>query len=132
MNVVFVDSGAWIALGNENDKHHKKVAKWFASNEKHLVTTDYIVAETATWVRYHINHKAACELGDKIFESDLVSVFHCNPEVLKKAWRLFKKYRDQKFSLIDCTSFITMQQSGIRDVLALDHHFNTMGFVAVV
>ena len=40
------------------------------------------------------------------------------------------RYADQDFSFADAVSFAVMTERGIRDALALDHHFVVAGFQA--
>ncbi|HED04153.1 MAG TPA: hypothetical protein ENI60_05240 [Candidatus Fraserbacteria bacterium] len=43
------------------------------------------------------------------------------------AWEIFKK-----FSFTDCTSFAVMKRLGLQRALAVDRHFQVMGFVPVI
>lgn len=50
---------------------------------------------------------------------------------LEKAWNLFKRYKDiPKLSFTDCTSFVIMQERGIKYVFTGDTHFEqvNLGF----
>jgi predicted nucleic acid-binding protein len=42
-----------------------------------------------------------------------------------------EKFDDQSFSFTDAVSFAVMSDRGIREALALDHHFTVAGFVVV-
>ena len=44
------------------------------------------------------------------------------------AYDFFQKYKDQDFSIVDCTSFALMRQNQIRRCFTFDRHFDTMGF----
>lgn len=48
-----------------------------------------------------------------------------------QALEIFEQYEDQDFSFTDCTSFALLQRLKIREVLAFDKHFLTMGFAQV-
>jgi predicted nucleic acid-binding protein len=39
---------------------------------------------------------------------------------------------DKEWSLTDCISFVVMEQRGIAEALAYDHHFEQAGFVALL
>jgi uncharacterized protein len=39
-----------------------------------------------------------------------------------------RRFQDQPFSFTDAVSFAVMEQRGIREALALDHHFTVAGF----
>lgn len=52
---VFVDTGAWIALTDKTDDYHKaalKIHAYLEENNAWLITSDYIIDETITWLRY--------------------------------------------------------------------------------
>ncbi|MGR0482781.1 MAG: type II toxin-antitoxin system VapC family toxin [Candidatus Electronema sp. V4] len=131
---VFVDTGAWIALADKNDRYHDAAKNLYASIQKRkiqLVITDYIFDETATWLHYKIGHQVACDWGNRIFNSSMVEIVKVSEEHIDAAWKLFQKYSDQKFSFTDCISFVVMNLIGIKDVFTYDSHFSTMGFCVI-
>ncbi len=42
-----------------------------------------------------------------------------------------EKFDDQLFSFTDAVSFAVMSDRGVREALALDHHFAVAGFVVL-
>ncbi|WP_353570489.1 hypothetical protein [Candidatus Albibeggiatoa sp. nov. BB20] len=71
MNNIFVDTWAWYALADKTDINHHIVAK---ETEKLLddnytfTTTNYVLYETLTLVRYKMNHALTLKLWDLILE----------------------------------------------------------------
>ena len=60
--MVFIDSGAWIALTDRKDQYHKKAALIYNNLKERrelLTTTDYIIDETVTRLRYDLGHATA-------------------------------------------------------------------------
>jgi len=60
--VVFVDTGGWIALAVKRDRYHKKAATYYRKVSKakvRLVTSNYVLAETYTRIRYDDGHDKA-------------------------------------------------------------------------
>jgi len=45
---------------------------------------------------------------------------------------MFKNYRDKEWSLVDCASFLVMRDEDIELALTADHHFEQMGFTALL
>ncbi len=43
-----------------------------------------------------------------------------------------KSRQDKEWSLVDCASFVVMQQRGIFEALTSDHHFEQAGFVRLL
>jgi len=48
------------------------------------------------------------------------------------AFNLFKQRKDKEWGLVDCLSFIVMQNRGITDALTADTHFQQAGFRALL
>jgi len=49
--MIFVDTGAWIALTDRSDHYHSQAKQIYArlkQQRMRLITTDYIIDETAT------------------------------------------------------------------------------------
>jgi len=132
---LFIDTGAWIALNNKKDKHHKKAVEAnrdFLDNGYFYVTSDYVMDETYTLLRIDVGHKRAVEFGREIKdlkEKAKIDIFHINHVVLDKAWQTFEKYTDKDFSFTDCTSFIVMELLKIKQAFSFDRHFNQYGFI---
>lgn len=65
--MTFVDSGAWIALSELKDQKHGQAAAIFnqlrQQNER-LLTTDYVIDETVTRLRYDRSHTTATKFLD--------------------------------------------------------------------
>ena len=68
--MIFVDSGAWIALLNRRDQHHDDAIAIYndlVQQNTQFFTTDYVIAETANRLRY--NHLIAVQFLDLIKSS---------------------------------------------------------------
>jgi uncharacterized protein len=48
--------------------------------------------------------------------------------LLHSSWRLLQGRIDKQWSLVDCSSFVVMQEHQVTDVLTTDHHFQQAGF----
>ncbi len=53
-------------------------------------------------------------------------------ELLRRGVALFEQRPDKSWSLTDCTSFIVMEDRGIREALTGDHHFEQAGFTPLL
>ena len=62
VRTVFVDTGAWIALAVRQDQLHPSAAahaRRLARALTPLLTTNYVMLETYTYIRYHYDHQKA-------------------------------------------------------------------------
>ena len=128
---LFVDTGAWIALADKTDEHHARAVEiqdGLRRRKARLVTSDYVVDETLTWLRYKAGHRAATIFGSAVFESKVLDVTAIDRAALADAWVIFRKFSDQRFSFTDCTSFALMKTQRISRAFTFDDHFNVMGF----
>jgi hypothetical protein len=96
--IVFVDTSAWIALLTRNDHYHAAglaIQARLRHERAGLLTSDYIVDETVTWLRYRVGHAAAVMFWETTLRSELIEVAPIDRELLGVAWDIFKKYTDQ-------------------------------------
>lgn len=137
MTQIFVDTWAWYALVDVADNDHAlaQIANEDLLNAGYtFVTTNFILAETLTLIRYTIGHSVAVQFRsmlDELIETQLVKFIRVDENQENQAWTLFQHFADQKFSYVDCTSFVVMQHLNINEVFTADHHFMIMGFTLV-
>ena len=135
--MIFVDSGAWIALSNRRDPYHEKAVVIYTTlkqQKERLLTTDYVIDETVTRLRYDWNHSGAVEFLDFIKrakeateEAVALTVAEIDSALFQEAEQLFRQYNTARLSFTDCTSFVVCQQHNISEAFAFDQHFPMMG-----
>ena len=127
---IFVDASAWVAVANKKDNHHQKAAESYpgiiATHSK-LVTTNLVVAEAFTIIRYELGHTLSIRFLEGLNSSRLIQVF-ADATMQARAFKILRRYHDQDFSYTDAFSFALMQERGILDAFTFDHHFTVMGF----
>jgi uncharacterized protein len=128
---VFVDSGPLIALVDRGDPRHREARGFFGREGSRLLTHVGVVGEAVTFVRYRFGHAPARRLGDHVRAGRALTLLPIELTDDLDGWRWFLRYRDQKFSLVDCWSFAVMTRLGIRDVATFDDDFMIAGFTPV-
>ena len=129
--MIFVDSGAWIALVNRRDQRHDDAVETFnnlVQQKTQLLTTDYVIAETANRLRG--NHLVAVQFLDRTKDSqetEVLTVVEIDSLLFQEAERLFRQYDTARLSFTDCTSFAVCQQHNISEAFAFDQHFPMVG-----
>ena len=131
---VFVDTGAWVALQDPDDRWHRQAAAALEASLARghaLVTTNLVVGETYTFLRRTVGHEAAFRFIETLERSPRLTLVHVDEEQERQAFALLRRYRDQAFSFVDGASFVVMRKRGIRRAFAFDSHFAAAGFVRV-
>ena len=65
--MIFVDTGAWIALSDLKDQYHEDAIRIYDRLKRvkeRLLTTDYVIDETVTRLRYDLGHSTAVKFLD--------------------------------------------------------------------
>lgn len=127
---LFVDTSAWLALNDKGDQcHEQAVAKSLEIKTKRieLITSEYVLDESITLIRYRVSHRAAVFWGDSLFKSSIVKVLDVTDIIRSKAWEMFKRYDDKEFSFTDCTSFVLIRNLRLPKAFTFDEDFRQMG-----
>jgi len=132
---IFVDAGGWIAIVNDSDKYHSKAKAHYLQLLKgrtNFLTSNYVLAETYTWLRYHAGYRYAIRFHKMVTaaeKSGNLKILWVDRAIASAAWEIFERYSDQVFSFTDCTSFVLAKRAKVNEVFAFDEDFAVMGFV---
>lgn len=74
----------------------------------------------------------AAEIIDNFLTSEEIIIVELNSDLFQRAFELYQTYNDKTWGLIDCISFIVMQENNITDALTNDKHFHQAGFKALM
>ena len=135
LNKVFVDTGGWLACMNNKDEHYESAKKYFIKLKKDsvpLITSNYVISETLTWLNYNNYHDTAIKamnLWKEAEQMNMLSIHWVDRNIAEDAWEIFLNFSDQKLSFTDCTSFAICRKIKIKKVFGFDKHFNVLGFL---
>jgi predicted nucleic acid-binding protein len=132
--VIFLDTSFLFPLFALHDPDHQRVRRVMEGYRgkrmaEHVLTTNHVVAETITLVRYkgsrqsEAAHALATEVGSALYAGTLARIHWSTAEDERAAFEYFKRHTDQEYSMVDCLSFVVMEQHGIREALAVDSDF---------
>ncbi len=128
---VFLDTNGWLALLNSSDALHATArSRWadLVGQGSFILLTDWIVAETGNGLartRAKIRFAMAVELIRSSPNARLLTV---TPTLLERALSLYTDREDKTWGLVDCASFLVMQEEAAVDVFSNDRHFEQAGF----
>ena len=134
-SLLFIDTWGWCAVSNSRESKHgevKQIMESLLESGDHLITTNFVLDEAYSLVRFRVHHQASVELHDEIERlaaGRLLKVIHITRDLEQAAWRIFEHYSDKDFSFTDCTSFVVMELLGLTHALTDDYHFEQMGFM---
>ncbi len=127
MTKLFVDTGAFYAMADRSDRHHRDAARTFQDRvgQDELTTADHVFVEAWFLIRSRLGRAAAMEFWDAI-ETGLVTMLGVTARDLLRGHRIAREWADQDFSIVDCTSFAIMERLGIERAFAFDAHFRVV------
>lgn len=128
MNRVFLDTSFVIALVNDRDDYYEKAQELSPVYMRdYLVTTDAVLLEIGNSLAKDFR-KEAIEIIRILRNSIKTEVIEIDADLFGKGINLYEKFQDKKWGLVDCISFVVMQERGISDALTSDKHFTQAGF----
>jgi predicted nucleic acid-binding protein len=123
---VFVDTSVWYAAADSGDSNNARAKAILASGEP-LLTSDHVLIETWTLLRYRI-HRQAAERFWEALRRGVAALEPVGAADLESAWHIGVTYRDQDFSIVDRTSFAVMRRLGIERAASFDNDFAIFRF----
>lgn len=137
MSKIFVDTSGWGNLIDVSQPYHTLAANWYRSAKQsptQLTTSNYVLAELAALLEspLKIPRLQAISFLQSLKASPTVEILHITSELDAEAWKLWESRPDKAWSLVDCSSFIIMQQQNISYALTNDHHFEQAGFIRLL
>jgi predicted nucleic acid-binding protein len=127
---VFVDTSALYAVLDRDDANHSAAEKVWAvllREKSALFTTNYVLVETAALLQHRIGVAAV-----RAFHEDVVPVLQVDwisEEGHRAGMEAVLAAGRKMLSLVDCMSFQSMRQMGLRQAFCFDKHFREQGFV---
>lgn len=137
MSHIFVDTSGWGNLLDISQSYHHLAVEFYQkiiTQKYQLITTNYIVAELVALLSSPLRiprHKIIAFI-EGLKQSSYVKIIHIDSPIDDLAWELLVKRQDKDWSLVDCSSFIVMQQHKLTEALTTDHHFEQAGFIRLL
>ncbi len=135
MSAIFADTGYWIALFNPRDDLHAKaltVAR--VTQGRPIVTSQLVLTE---FLNYYASlgqpfRQQAVQVVRSLQQAGEVEIVPQTDEQFQAALTFYSQRPDKEWSLVDCASFLIMQERNLTEALAHDEHFQQAGFVPLL
>ncbi len=137
MSKLFVDTSGWGNLVDRSQPFHSLAATLYrlARQQNHkIITTNYIMAELVALLTspLQLTRPQIITFVQSIKQSSYINILHIDAETDARSWQLLNSREDKNWSLVDCSSFVVMQQRNITEALTSDRHFEQAGFVRLL
>ena len=132
---IFVDtSGFYSLLARGDDRHSRatEVLRSAAEDKRRLVTSDYVVDETATLLQARGLVRLIPPFFETVFTSSACRLIWMDADRFHRTRAFFLRNLGRDWSFTDCADFVIMKELRIREALTKDSHFEEAGFVALL
>lgn len=126
---VFVDTSALYAVFDRDDAHHDRAQKTWVRLLREaglLFTTNYVLLETSALLQHRLGVAALRAFHEDVLP--LVGIEWVTERLHHAAVEAVLAAARKKLSLVDCVSFQTMRENGLRTAFCFDSHFREQGF----
>src|SRR2546421_12867292 len=130
--MIFVDTVAWYAVLIPSDPYHLQVAQFLKTAKPDVLTTDYVIDETLTFLRGRQLFGTAVEMGRRFFDLNQVRIEYIGAKDIRRAWELFRSQPQRSWSFTDCTSKVVIERFHIKQALTFDQDFREFGNLTLV
>lgn len=136
-NRVFVDTSGWANFFIPTENHHRKAIDCILEarrTRQKLITTNYVITELVALLgsRYPLPRQRLFQHINTISTTPAIQVVYIGESLNAEAWEKCQSRPDKKWSLVDASSFVVMQQLNIQKALTTDRHFEQAGFIRLL
>ena len=114
---LFIDTSGLYALIVATEREHAAVATVFrsaAEKGRRMTTTNYVLSETSALLQRRIGINPVRDLHDRLVP--LLKVVWVTEEMHRRGLEQMLRIDKRGVSLVDCVSFVTMQDEALTDV----------------
>ena len=126
---IFSDTSGLFALLVKNDYMHVRAQlnfAYFAQHRAELLTSSFVLVETAALLQRRVGLAAVHDLQSKIIP--LLEIIWANGDWYTRAIQRLFALNDRNISLVDCLNFEIMESREITYAFSFDKHFPENGF----
>lgn len=129
--MIYIDTSAYYAIIDQDDGYHESAKRIWVSlimQKESLACNNYVLVETIALLQNRFGMNAVFDLQKML---PLLSIDWIVAEQHRFAAVMLISVNHSQMSLVDCSSFDTMQRLGINTVFTFDKHFGDQGFEVI-
>lgn len=132
MNVAFADTYFFLALLDAREPRHQAALSAARDPSLRIVTSEWVLVEFGN---------AYCQPADRadfvatyrsLIGHPRITIVPADSQLLQRGVDLFEERPDKAWSLVDCLSFVIMDDLHVSNALTGDRHFEQAGFIALL
>lgn len=123
---ILFDTDAFVGWFWSKDAHHitaKRIFEKIKQERLRMVTTSWVVAETATVLSNRVDQQLACMYLKRIRKAKF-PIIHIDESLQDEAAKLFEKQTRKRTSMIDCGNVVVTQLFNIPTIFSFDKFYN--------
>jgi predicted nucleic acid-binding protein len=125
---MFADTSGWASLVDRRQSFHALAAKFVqqaCDDGKTIITTNYVLAELTALLTSPLRmpRQQQIQYLADIRKASWVEIVALDSALDTASWQLWESRPDKDWTLVDCASFVVMQQRTLSKALTTDHHF---------
>ncbi|PSF37657.1 nucleic acid-binding protein [Aphanothece hegewaldii CCALA 016] len=130
---LFVDTVFIQAILNKHDQYHLQAIRILPriKNAHEVWLTEAILMEVGNALS-SINRQSAVNFIKQCYQTVNINVVNVSSELFNEGLTLYESRLDKTWGLVDCISFVVMQQQELTDAVTVDVHFVQAGFRALM
>lgn len=137
MRSLFIDTSGWGNLFDASQPFHFQATEIYLSAKaegQKIITTNYVIIELVSLLisPLRMPRGKIIELIGGLKMSPFLKIIHIDSFLDDQTWQFFQRHQDKDWSLVDCASFVIMNQLNITESLTTDHHFEQAGFARLL
>lgn len=132
---LFLDTAYAIALASTTDQFHSsavQLAIQLRESGSRLITTRAVMLEIGNALSKSRYRQSAVKLLSALEADPHVGIVPLTEDIYAQAFSLYTNRPDKEWGLVDCISFIVMEERKISAALTTDEHFIQAGFRALL
>ncbi|MEB3210316.1 MAG: PIN domain-containing protein [Leptolyngbyaceae bacterium] len=137
INSAFIDTSGWANAFDRRQPFHQTAVATFQKLRQSralIVTSNYVIAELVALLESPLRtpRSRIFTIIDTIKTTPYLNIIHIDAATDAAAWKICKSRPDKNWSLVDCSSFVLMEQQTIQIALTSDRHFEQAGFIRLL
>jgi len=135
---IFIDSGAMIAVYDPSDRHHKQAIDFrnqvLLPRRIRLLSSKPIFFETIENLLRKVRARRLTEQRLRLVWGDFtnrktIELHDPTEDDVTHAWEILRKYKDQRFSLVDSIALSMIRRMQLENIFAFDKHLGNFSYI---